>query len=341
MTGDDGAYTLEVPARSHYILSVISPKWAAASRSGIYPQEGKPIAGIDFRLTPGTIIRGRVTSSDGKPMKGEQVTFVEQGAKIPIEPGKPAFHHGVEMFSRGETTDEDGRYEHRVGPGKFLIQPPRDNVLDPKYIVEVTDQKEIIRDYVVKAAYLRIALAGSVKMPDGKPAAGVEVRGECVTMRQVPGASRFRSKTDAEGKFRVDRYREPVLIYARTADGSLSGAGQLTAEDKTSEITLAPSATASGRLLDEAGKPIAGAKIQYAFGLEGPANGINQGGIYGNATTDDQGRYKLEGLPVGSICVFTVYTKNTLDQMKRVRIEKAGDVAIDDMVTKRADLGES
>ena len=64
-TGVDGTYELRISPGEAYAVYVQDKDWAAPSRLDVVVGEGKPVEGVDFKLTRGTIIRGRVTVGSG------------------------------------------------------------------------------------------------------------------------------------------------------------------------------------------------------------------------------------------------------------------------------------
>jgi len=96
---------------------------------------------------------------------------------------------------------------------------------------------------------------------------------------------------------------DPKDIQGRTALGSPA----------TMDVYLRPEAALRGRVIDEAGRPVAGVKVEVAEvdlrderGMETtvrlPLNpGVMPGGL-GRASTDADGRFRLPGLPSESCC---------------------------------------
>src|SRR5262249_40946106 len=120
-TGADGSYRLEVYPEQSYLIAVTDERGAAPSRQGLPVRGGQPKKGLDFRLSQGTLIRGRVTlGRDRKPAAGQTVTLIEQGSPITQEVGGTWAQR--EELVRWATTDRDGRYAIRVGPGTYRMR---------------------------------------------------------------------------------------------------------------------------------------------------------------------------------------------------------------------------
>ena len=106
--------------------------------------------------------------------------------------------------------------------------------------------------------------------------------------RQRPGGLGQAATADAQGQLTVERALDPLVLHADTPDRSLAGITRLDADAREATITVAPLATASGRLLDKQDQPLAGKEILYAIrvwqGEPGRSPWINSFG--GTATTD-------------------------------------------------------
>ncbi len=329
LTDAEGRYRLMLPPGVHAMVAVEDERWAAPSRTGLLVPEGRAVEGTDFKLVPGTVFRGLVTTPDGKPAAGEWVALRELGRGIPTAKGRLAYHHGRESLTRSAVTDARGRYEIRVGPGRFMVMGPRDDVISDDKVVEVADEETIERDFALPPEKAKSSLNGTVKTPEGKPAAGVLV--QALPIGDDPGLSRFGATTDSEGRFRGERYLEPVLMYARTVDGAQAGAGQVEPDREEVELHLAPSAVARGRVVDAEGKPVAGARVFLGWGLAPPEDKINYGPMSARTLTDAEGRYTFEGLPVGALANVTVIQEDFRVQSSRFDVKQAGEVAVEDI----------
>ena len=60
LTNQDGSYEMSVSPREAYVVYVDDKAWAASSRLDVIVHEGKPVVGVDFQLSRGTVIRGTV-----------------------------------------------------------------------------------------------------------------------------------------------------------------------------------------------------------------------------------------------------------------------------------------
>ncbi len=87
-------------------------------------EEGQAAKDIDFTLTPGAVITGRVTTEDGRPVIGETVSLSSPTTPGPEDNSPP----GAAMVRRDAAeTDDRGVYRiYGLTPGKYLISCGRD-----------------------------------------------------------------------------------------------------------------------------------------------------------------------------------------------------------------------
>jgi len=120
-TGADGTFRFKLRSEMAFMIAAVDEQWAAASKTGIITHEGQPIGGIEFRLSPGTVIHGRATiGPEHQPAADQVVALVEQGPFVNAfrAPGQPVVGNARLELSRRTMTDSDGRYQFRVGPGE-------------------------------------------------------------------------------------------------------------------------------------------------------------------------------------------------------------------------------
>ncbi|MCX5670215.1 MAG: carboxypeptidase-like regulatory domain-containing protein [Planctomycetota bacterium] len=158
-------------------------------------------------------------------------------------------------------------------------------------------------------------VTGTVSGPGGEPVPGATVTLNLVGQAGWQGLARWTAVTDRQGKYGIARLAAGSYVVgsvdppAGTAlirlyswkPGlvrriSLSG-GAAAVED----FRLPAGARLQGRVLDEAGKPVAGAAVSSSLEAateEGPPNMYQMPGQWyaGEAVTDAQGRYSVGGL---------------------------------------------
>lgn len=146
-------------------------------------------------------------------------------------------------------------------------------------------------------------IAGNVfDMATSKPLAGAKV-----TVEQA-GANReyktiVTAQSDAEGRFKIEKVPAGTYRVSVAAKGYASlvvGYKRLVADGYLpfDDVELAPQATVTGSVMDEAGKPIAGADVRLSdtMGMNGQGYRLVKPA---RATTDAEGRFHIAGVPVG------------------------------------------
>ena len=77
-TAQDGSYELPVNPGEAYAVYVDDQDWAAPSRLDVVVREGKPVEGVDFKLSRGTVIRGTVTVGPGNRPQSDQFIRLDE-----------------------------------------------------------------------------------------------------------------------------------------------------------------------------------------------------------------------------------------------------------------------
>jgi Carboxypeptidase regulatory-like domain len=200
-SGDDGAFVLEGVAPgpavalratlTGYVLQVGKP---------IEVAEGRSVRDAEIRLTPAAIVRGRVTSKDGKPLRDVRVTTQASSSA--------ALRSTIGSTRMLKPVDADGRYEVSVSriSGAFVVlatavgRAPA--VSEAVGIVEGQSAYEV--DLTLGAGG---DLAGRV-VANGEP-----IPGATIGLNLAPSASTYRGSprrahpvvavTDAEGRFSI------------------------------------------------------------------------------------------------------------------------------------------
>lgn len=161
-------------------------------------------------------------------------------------------------------------------------------------------------------------LAGTVTGPDGRPLAGAVVRG-------LPG-DRTDPLPKAEFALPSPNPKRPRTLLAVLKKDRLIGTLEVKAQDKGPlELRLRPWASVTGRLVDAAGEPIAGATV-WAGRKEGSAGG--------RVTTDEDGTFEVDALLPGETyhLTMTSRTGQFLVPDKPVTVEaKAGETKVGDL----------
>ncbi len=287
----DGSYTLkQVPFGFYYIR--LEPPEGLTARPGerIRVNTGENVTGADVQLTPGGLIQGTVTEDEtGRPLAGVQVGTGLQGT----------------------TTDEAGNYTLRAAPGtarvyvSSLATPRMETVGDRYQEVEVVEGETVTGVDFVMREYQPQMLRGQVLLPDGQPAAGVKI-GIVGSYWGQPGMDRFKTSTDAEGRFELDvgqqlgppAYRPTLAVLARDVERGLAGLVAVPDREKPVEIRLAQGGYVVAEVVDTEGRPVADVAMRVYVSVRRDG-GHMRVSLPVQGTSDDQGRIRIGPLPAG------------------------------------------
>jgi len=329
-TGADGSYHLTLNPEASYRIGVDDDQWAAMSRGGVVPRDGERIQGVDFRLAPGAIVKGRVTRESGEPAAGETICLLERGANVEhlsmeVRDGLTILHGSrIETLKRWSRTNSEGGFVFCVGPGSFALPDERVRAeipfwfligLDEEYThrFRVEGREEIVHDFRIvgsrvdrseeypTAITVRDKALGGATSPGSRIAITLG-NGEGGIARIAPESVR----SDGRGVFRTQRWWRPLYIFAQSADGMRGGFGTIGRNDSETTVSIDQGATASGRVVSEDGTPIPRALFYvHLVGPAGVRDGVESLKLVRNLPqlilkADAHGRYTLAGLPVGA-----------------------------------------
>ncbi len=289
-TGENGRYELEVPPEQAYMLAVVDDNWAARSLKNIAVREGQAQDGLDFALIKATVLRGQVTEEPGhRPCAGAIVMLREQGGLLPKE------FRGV-LADKGElargtvTTNADGRFQFRVGPGSYTVTSGKELQRTESVKVDVTDETAVVRDLSLPMSPRDTTFRGVVieKTPTGeRPVAKARVNISPL------GPS---TTADNQGRFEIRHKPGPIVVFAYSQEQGLGGFTVVSADEANAKLVISKGAKVSGRIIDTDGKPQA--KHRVGMRLSPQNDSAIRFGI--TFMCDDQGRFTFPCAPPAS-----------------------------------------
>ncbi len=336
-TLDDGSYSFDVYPDQAYMIAVLDERLSARSLAGVIVHEGKAIEGLDIALETGTLIHGVVTKGPvGPPLQREDIAVIEHGPNLP--PALVARQGGEDAASlpRWATTDQAGRYQLRVGPGRYRLMSP-DHQSSEELVVE--QQTEIVRDFAVTRSAEWKSLSGVAI--EKAPAGERPIPGALIEAAQIgrPG-SESKTLADALGRFQLSvPSGSAATILVRDPKGTIAGFNQIVADANEVRAYASPAARISGNVLDEAGRPVSGrpVRLQVATGPD-----FRTSSQFRQRTkTDAAGRYEFPGVVVGSSAEVWVNIDDDDLIPGRVKVERAlvrspDPIALPDVVIPRS-----
>jgi beta-lactamase regulating signal transducer with metallopeptidase domain len=308
-TKADGTWSLLVYPDQSYLIAVTDEDWAAESRVGVVVRAGIPARDLDFRLSRGTLLRGRLTvGPDKKPGAGQTITLKEQADR--------------DNLIRWAETDAGGRYAFRVGPGRYQLSGPAQ---DRWQQVTVRGEKALERDFHVDR--LPRGILKGVVLVRGEartPVAGAVVQGRTDQLRL------YEAIADAGGRFEINRLRGRTFLYARNGEGTLAGLARSGEEQDDIQVLVSAAGELRGRITDRGGKPLAGVLVSCRLwvGREDSA----EGRASLSTQTDEAGRFRLPGIVAGA--------RGRLSAVQGVQAEWVKLKEWPKLEAKRLDLGD-
>ena len=226
----------------------------------------------------GRTLTGTVTDASGGAIRGARIDAARLDANT--KPGRAV----AVAF-----TDSGGRYKLSVGGGLLLVAASHLEYAPQTRYVDLGPSGATANFALVPGGVIE----GVVRDVQTKqPVAGAAVRARHdVSALELAEANERAAKSDGDGKFRLAGLR-PGSYALSAREGARNTrapvrVGLGVAEQQTDIVVLiGPAATIRGKVVDEAGAPAPAVTVRAVDGH----------GEQGNATSDDAGRFVLEGL---------------------------------------------
>lgn len=276
-TNAEGRFRFTAPAVLHQLTAEAHGEFATLDVTP--PQEN-----VEVRLQPGVFVTGTVRDDAGAPIPNARVeTFREDGGPIDAE--------------ATTVTDAGGRYQlgpTRPGPHTFRVLAPHH--LDVEEHAQKLQQGMSPLDFTLRRAQ---SVEGRVVDTSGAPVEGI--------LLSLSGNFGDRDDIDAGGAWRTDATGHFVLDVKR------AGTGELTVDDPSFQrqtlavrvpsrdivVVLDRGASVSGTVTDSRGLPLRGATVTLASEAQEAEEDVPYEELR-QAMTDDQGRFRLQGIAPGT-----------------------------------------
>lgn len=264
-TGNDGSY--EIP-KLHDGRHVVTCRVGQVVREKLDVPAGADAVEFVIPL-PGRIGGKVVRKADGKPVNRAFVTCVLPGVTDwPL----------ARLF-----TGEDGAFQFpSLASGLYVLSVRAEGLETTKLEVRLTEE-QVVSDLEIPLGEGWPLRGRVVSARTGAPIQGARV--EIVDSGQV--------LTEADGRFEL-ALASGTRTIAISHEGYADSCKQVeirAGSTTEAEFPLTEGGAIHGRVLDAAGRPVADATVD-AWNAEGH--------ILGAATTDNEGRYEIRGLPTGT-----------------------------------------
>lgn len=263
-TAADGSFRLEDRSPGESLdLSVSHPSYGPGNAPGVKVPTQEPVRIV---LQPMTRVSGRTVSKDGKGIAGAEVTLTEM---------TPMSFGGMSRMRPGNwkrtVTDADGAFSFAaVSPGGIEIraQAPRYQAAELQGIEAKAGQELAGLELLLPPA---ASVEGRVLSPDGRPVPGAEVTVVQSDSATGFGFSGLYAQTDGDGRYNLEGVPPGARTLEAKADGYRRAVRDLevtAGAANTADLTLERGFEVSGRVIDEAGNPVASVQLMMVAGRD-------------------------------------------------------------------------
>ena len=305
-TDDQGKFELFLAPSHFYMGFSQDPLLNFNKPIELYFADEKEIKEQSWTVRAGTRLFGQVIDkSTGKPVVNQNVTVTQFTSKVIVQPGQSGFYRAQPAYMRMAKTDENGRYEFRVGAGKFLIQDSNQN--RPKSFT-IDQQKKQEFNFALRRLEKGILTGKVINDETGQPIPNAFVHG--IYSDELARSGRFRTKADKNGEFKVEKESVNTVLMARSEDSKWAVITKLDPDSKKVELRLKRTIAATGKLVDDKGNPLGNKDLIYGRdvyrGSRRSSFSISFGGLI---QTNAKGEFKLENLVPGTTYQIRIVTK--------------------------------
>lgn len=289
----DGRFAFTGLAAGRYQLTATATGFAAATLPGVeVPAAARMVEIGEVALEAGVAVAGQVTDEQGAPLPGAEVFVLDaREAQVPML----AWVLGQKEATA--VTAADGFFllpDRR--PGERLDLAVTRSGYTAGRLAGVTVPAEQPVVVTLKSAS---TLRGRVVDERGDPVSGAHVT---LMAERADGGSFFSNTgavTGSDGRFTIEDVEPAIVRVGARAEGYLPaerGSVEVTAGRDVSglELVLRPGAVVEGIVTGADGSPVIGADV--AVQEEGQGQRIG----YSGATTDGDGRYRLDAVEPGA-----------------------------------------
>jgi hypothetical protein len=363
-TDYEGNYRLTGLPAGRYSISPVTPTMIGSSENmyggvgrAVIIGESETIEKIDFTLTRGGVITGRITDSEGKPVIEERVQLT------PVDnPNRPRYTGYSNPFMY--QTDDRGVYRiYGVAPGRYTLSvgvSPQDGMVrvgqvsrsyfsrlfypgesdsQKAGIIEVTEGSEL-KDIDIKLGQRSQAFSVSGRVVDattGQPVVNVLIGyGAYDPSQRRMGAFGFgQTRTDARGQFTLEGIVPgsfAAFVWNEPGTGGSSDAYSepaiftvADADVRGLELKMKRGAAISGVALIEgtSDKRVLARLSQLSLGASVQSNTPSVVESSRSATINPDGSFRISGLQPGRASIY-LYGYPPPKDLRLVRVERDG-----------------
>ena len=287
---EDGTFAMRIPSAHGYVLGISDVEWSSELWSGIIlgADTDEPLE-IELEAYPATPLIVKVTrGSNREPVKGAWVHVKRRGRVGLIDSsGKPKTGNG--SVRSWHLTDAQGIARAGLGKGPVEVRLSSGDWSATRKIEVESDEPvemEFYRPWQGKRRLTaRLTHAGNTY----KPSSGLVARAWTEQSRSLGPIHKPKVLDDGTVEVEFDQPTISLLVIDRKK--SLSGFIRVGPDDTSVEIDMLPTATYSGTMLDENGKPLADCSVR----LVTTSSFLD---VVEFQRTDEQGCFQFTGVAV-------------------------------------------
>jgi thiol-disulfide isomerase/thioredoxin len=332
----NGAFETRLLPDCYCALTAVKRPWAAPAVVRAI-RSGTPVEPFHLVLQPAVRVHGAMTYGKARRPLPNRDVFLQQLMSdlydsLPADQRLSDYQKGPGYTWSGirqdSRTDAHGGFEFFACTGRYLVYgPERGFTTGPDgkglpTITEIKTQKEIgVELHRERPDVVELSGRVVLKSEPQRGVPDVTVRG-FRTSQGGPVSKGLSAVSGLDGKFHATCEPCERLVYASTDDHLLSGICQIGADDTAFVISVGPTASVHGRLLDElTGKPAIGREVGYGVKV---TNGIQTLSwyIFGRTETDARGEFLLNGIVPG--WSYELHAQTRLDAGRRMALATAG-----------------
>jgi len=318
---ENGHFKLEQVVPGQFLVSVnLSPPLSekmASSDTLVSLSAGQHKIGMKIVLVKGAVITGHVNYRNSiKPASGVGVSV---GHRIA----------GYIANSAYAATDASGNYRVCVSGGLLYVGAQVQGTGNSSQNISAKNGETKTVNFTLDEPLPSAVVHGIVTGQDGKPVAGADILCSTLNYDQPPAV-----RSGSDGKFTISAANSPMMyLRARKGDSvTIADVPALDGDDVTLKLQDNALASITGKVVDNDGKPITGAKVT---GIQWHSRmGLNQDPV----TTDNTGNFTLPQLLPGYRYGVQVTAKGFGDGSADQLVPKPGEsLSADNIMLKRAD----
>ncbi|MFT7484450.1 MAG: RNA polymerase sigma-70 factor (ECF subfamily) [Candidatus Paceibacteria bacterium] len=301
-------------------LTAGMPGNAPSELLAIQFEKGEPQTSLDLTLRVGVRIYGDVVRRDGSMARNRKLRLLKDATSTET--------HGIRLM-RNVLTDDQGRFdESHLSPGSWgLVSFPSDEELIelggtmPEHMIQATvkledGQEEFI---VLGARPARtVKVSGFVERRDGPGKGLMQWIGEC----EDPMGSQVISTADKDGHYETELpFGGAWYVRIMASDIHSEHYVDVAQQEEFEQDFVLPTASVSGRIVDEMGAAVAGALVSHMI-LQGKPCRLSLSTAVDRSKSKKDGSFHFVGMEAGTYQIGVVHSEHGSSQVATVTIEE-------------------